>query len=93
MRPSKNSTHARSINGSPPSAAVQMFLIPIVTLLGSCAAFAADAAKPKPAFHYKTDGIEVPPATADEPRVAAFNAETIRAAANYRRRRCGDLGG
>jgi squalene-hopene/tetraprenyl-beta-curcumene cyclase len=44
---------------------------------------AADASKPKPEFQYETAGIEVSLASADEPRVAAFNAGTIRAAAKY----------
>ena len=43
----------------------------------------APLAKPKPQFQYKTDGIEVSIPTADEPKVKAFNAQTIRAAAKY----------
>ena len=39
--------------------------------------------KPKPEFQYKSAGIEVPAATADEPRVKAFGPETIKAAAKY----------
>ena len=38
---------------------------------------------PKPAFQYKSDGIEVSIPTTDEPRVKAFNADTIKAAAAY----------
>ena len=37
----------------------------------------------KPPFQYKSEGIEVPAATADEPKVAAFGPETIRAARRY----------
>ncbi len=38
---------------------------------------------PKPLFQYKSEGIEVPAATADEPRVKAFGPDTIKAAAKY----------
>jgi squalene-hopene/tetraprenyl-beta-curcumene cyclase len=44
---------------------------------------AADAPKPKPQFQYETQGIEVSLPTADEPKVAAFNTGTIKAAAKY----------
>ena len=37
----------------------------------------------KPAFQYKSEGIEVPAATADEPKVEKFGPETIRSAAKY----------
>lgn len=37
----------------------------------------------KPAFQYKSEGIEVPAATADEPKVEKFGPETIRAAVKY----------
>src|SRR3954463_16281614 len=37
----------------------------------------------KPAFQYKSAGIEVPAATADEPKVKAFGPDTIKAAAKY----------
>ena len=49
------------------------------------AAFAAhaDETKPKPEFQYQSEGIEVPAATADEPRVKAFGRDTIAAAAKY----------
>lgn len=40
-------------------------------------------AKPKPAFQYQSEGIEVPAATADEPKVSAFGPETIKAARKY----------
>jgi squalene-hopene/tetraprenyl-beta-curcumene cyclase len=49
-------------------------------------AFAADAKKAdskKPAFQYKSKGIEVPAATADEPKVKAFGPDTVKAAAKY----------
>ena len=39
--------------------------------------------KPRPEFQYKSEGIEVPAATADEPRVKEFGSETIKAAAKY----------
>jgi len=37
----------------------------------------------KPKYQYKSEGIEVPAASADEPKVAAFGPDTIRAAAKY----------
>ena len=37
----------------------------------------------KPAFQYKSEGIEVPAATADEPKVKAFGPDTVKAAAKY----------
>jgi squalene-hopene/tetraprenyl-beta-curcumene cyclase len=37
----------------------------------------------KPAFQYKSEGIEVPAATADEPKVKACGPETVKAAAKY----------
>jgi len=44
----------------------------------------ASAAEPnKPAFQYKSEGIEVPAATADEPKVKTFGPETLKAAAKY----------
>jgi len=41
--------------------------------------------KPKPwtSFQYKSEGIEVPAATADEPKVKAFGADTVMAARKY----------
>lgn len=39
--------------------------------------------KPKPAFQYKSEGIEVAAASADEPKVTAFGPDTIRAARKY----------
>lgn len=41
------------------------------------------AEKPKPKFQYQSAGIEIPAATADEPKVAAFGPETILAARQY----------
>src|SRR5882757_919390 len=43
---------------------------------------AADA-KPWAKFQYKSEGIEVPAATADEPRVKAFGPDTVKTAAKY----------
>ena len=57
-------------------------IIPL-TLLLAASVVAADAPKPKPAFQYKTEGIEVSIPTADEPRVKAFGAATVQAAATY----------
>src|SRR2546427_12813176 len=37
----------------------------------------------KPPFQYKSEGIEVPAATADEPKVKAFGPDTVKAAAKY----------
>src|SRR5580658_8389693 len=52
-------------------------------LLAAHHAVATDAPKPKPEFQYESVGIEVSLPTADEPKVAAFNAGTIQAAAKY----------
>src|SRR3954469_7869062 len=40
-------------------------------------------AKPWLKFQYKSEGIEVPAATADEPKVKAFGPDTVKAAAKY----------
>src|SRR3954463_6924376 len=40
-------------------------------------------AKPWLKFQYKSEGIEVPAATAGEPKVKAFGPDTIQAAAKY----------
>ena len=37
----------------------------------------------KPALQYKSEGIEVPAATADEPKVKTFGPQTVKAAAKY----------
>ncbi len=54
-------------------------------LLAASLASAAETPKPKPKpdFQYKSAGIEVSIPKADEPRVAAFNAATVKAAAKY----------
>jgi squalene-hopene/tetraprenyl-beta-curcumene cyclase len=62
---------------------MKTLLLPALVLLTTSVTFSADAPKPKPAFQYKTEGIEVSVPSADEPRVAAFNTDTIRAAAKY----------
>ena len=49
----------------------------------SMAGIASGADPKKPAFQYKSEGIEVSAATADEPKVKAFGPETIKAAAKY----------
>ena len=57
---------------------------PIIAILATLAgALHAAETKPKPEFQYKSAGIEVPAATADEPRVKAFGPDTIKAAAKY----------
>lgn len=62
-----------------------MKLLRLVVLLAAPAAIAADAPKPKPRpeFQYQTDGIAISIPTADKPKVAAFNAATIKSAAQY----------
>ncbi len=54
-------------------------------LLAASLASAAETPKPKPKpdFQYKSAGIEVSIPKADEPKVAAFNAATVKAAAKY----------
>ena len=52
-------------------------------LLATHYAIAADPAKQKVQFQYDSEGIQVSLASADEPKVAAFNAGTIKAAAKY----------
>ena len=57
---------------------------PLIAILATLAVSShAAETKPRPEFQYKSEGIEVPAATADEPRVKAFGPETIRAAAKY----------
>ena len=68
-------------NTSPAPAAV-----PVVSPgkpLDAASAAAKPTAKPKPKFQYKSEGIEVPAATADEPKVKAFGPDSIRAARKY----------
>jgi squalene-hopene/tetraprenyl-beta-curcumene cyclase len=53
-------------------------------LLSACSLLiGADAPKPKPAFQYKAAGIEISVPSADEPKVKAFNADTVKAATKY----------
>lgn len=54
-------------------------------LAAAVAATAAEAPKPKPkpAFQYQTEGIAIAVPTADEPKMPAFNAAAVRAAARY----------
>ena len=49
----------------------------------AASAAAKPAAKARPKFQYQSEGIEVPAATADEPKVKAFGPDTIRAARKY----------
>jgi squalene-hopene/tetraprenyl-beta-curcumene cyclase len=57
----------------------------LIATLGAFAgaAGAAEKSRPKPEFQYKSDGIQITIPTTDEPKVAEFNAKTIRAAAKY----------
>jgi squalene-hopene/tetraprenyl-beta-curcumene cyclase len=55
----------------------------LCTALLTVPAITSGAEPQKPAFQYKSDGIEVPAATADEPKVKAFGPETVQAAAKY----------
>jgi squalene-hopene/tetraprenyl-beta-curcumene cyclase len=57
---------------------------PLIAFLAALAVTThAVETKPKPEFQYKSEGIEVPAATADEPRVKAFGPDTIKAAVKY----------
>jgi squalene-hopene/tetraprenyl-beta-curcumene cyclase len=53
-----------------------------ITLL-TVPGIASGAEPTKPAFQYKCEGIEVPAAAADEPKVRTFGPETVKAAARY----------
>lgn len=55
----------------------------LFAILAVPAAFAVDAPKPKPAFQYQSGDIQVSLPSADEPRVAEFGQESIKAAAKY----------
>src|SRR5262249_30685306 len=55
----------------------------LLTALMSLAGIALGADSKKPAFQYKSEGIEVPAATADEPKVKRFGAPAVKAAAKY----------
>ena len=57
----------------------------LLSVLMSVAGIALGADPKKPAFQYKSEGIEVPAATADEPKVKSFGPETVKAAAKGRR--------
>jgi squalene-hopene/tetraprenyl-beta-curcumene cyclase len=58
-----------------------LFSLPCALLLASAPTGRAE--QPKRDFQYKTDNIFIPAANPDEPKVAAFGPETIRAAAKY----------
>jgi squalene-hopene/tetraprenyl-beta-curcumene cyclase len=55
----------------------------LLTALLSVTGIALGADPMKPAFQYKSEGIEVPAATADEPKVKAFGPDTVKGAAKY----------
>ncbi|MGH7172051.1 MAG: hypothetical protein ACRELG_17390 [Gemmataceae bacterium] len=55
----------------------------LLTALMSVTGIALGADPKKPAFQYTSEGIAVPAATADEPKVKTFGPETIKAAAKY----------
>src|SRR5438034_696791 len=55
----------------------------LCTVVLTVRSFASGAEPIKPAFQYKSEGIEVPSATADEPMVKTFGPETVQAAARY----------
>src|SRR5438105_15615555 len=55
----------------------------LLTALMTAAGIALGADPKKPAFQYRSAGIEVPAATADEPKVKLFGPETVKAAAKY----------
>jgi squalene-hopene/tetraprenyl-beta-curcumene cyclase len=58
--------------------------LPLIAILAILAIVSQAAeTKPKPEFQYKSAGIEVSAATADEPRVKAFGPDTVKAAAKY----------
>ncbi len=58
-----------------------IFIVPV--LVASCFQSLQAADKAKPVFQYQSDGIEVPAATADEPKVKEFGPESVRAARKY----------
>lgn len=63
---------------------VQLLALVALGWIASAADAPAPAApKPKRDYQYKTDGVFVPAASADEPRAKAFGPDTIRAAAKY----------
>src|SRR6478752_6127877 len=58
-------------------------LLCLLTTVMSLPAMVLGADTKKPPYQYKSEGIEVPAATADEPKVKAFGPDTVRAAAKY----------
>src|SRR3954468_21913897 len=74
---------SRSTSGVSGHAMKSLFRFALSVAFLAINANAAETLKPKPQFQYKSDGIEIPIPTADEPKVATFNADTIRAAAKY----------
>src|SRR5262245_47392299 len=62
-----------------PMKTLSCLLIALLAVTG----IALGADPKKPAFQYKSEGIEVPAATADEPKVKAFGSESVKAAAKY----------
>jgi squalene-hopene/tetraprenyl-beta-curcumene cyclase len=55
----------------------------LLTALLAVPGIASGADPKKPAFQYKSEGIEVPAATADEPKVKPFGPDTVKAAVKY----------
>lgn len=55
----------------------------LLAILLPAAGITRGADPSKPAFQYKSEGIEVPAATPDEPKVKAFGPDTVQAAAKY----------
>ncbi len=71
-------------NMTPMNARLLLVLLPALCPLSLRAAEnPAAVSKPAPQFQYKSEGIEVPAATADEPKVQAFGPDSIRAARKY----------
>jgi squalene-hopene/tetraprenyl-beta-curcumene cyclase len=58
-------------------------LVCLLTALPATAGVASGDEPKKPAYQYKSKGIEVTAATADEPKVKAFGPQTVKAAAKY----------
>src|SRR5262245_11141986 len=55
----------------------------LLTALLAVPVIALGADPRKPACQYKSEGIEVPAATAEEPKVKTFGPDTVKAAAKY----------
>ena len=64
-----------TMNTRTPSHAVTFLIFVLHTALSAAAEPAV-----RPPFQYKSEGIKVPAATADEPKVPAFGPESLRAA-------------